>query len=111
MVEMISCSNGHKFTVNPKKHRDRTYVMCPHRGCHEQVKIHKRRDPFSKMWREEREQLRAYRLFVKERGRKHKPLPAYIYPAARSQMAGILALSTLMAKQEKERAKEGEKKK
>ena len=40
MVEIIRCSQGHRFPVNPKKDANRDYKMCPR--CHERVNIPKR---------------------------------------------------------------------
>jgi len=42
MVVLVTCSNGHHFPVNPKKHRDRNYRLCPHVGCREKVIIKRR---------------------------------------------------------------------
>lgn len=107
MVETVTCSQGHKFPVNPKKHRNRTYVMCPE--CREKVKIRKRMFPFSRTWGKQRDQQRQLRREMKERGRKPEPLPTFTVPRLRSQMAGIFALSRLIQRQEEERATEGEK--
>lgn len=33
MVILIECENRHRFPVNPAKHVNRDYRICPHRDC------------------------------------------------------------------------------
>jgi len=40
MVEIIRCSNGHRFPVNRNKHLNSDSVLCP--KCREKVKIRRR---------------------------------------------------------------------
>jgi len=42
MVQVVTCPNGHRFPVNPNKHLDRNYRLCPRRGCNAKVVIKKR---------------------------------------------------------------------
>jgi len=39
---IVTCPNGHRFPVNPNKHLDRNYRLCPRRGCNTKVVIKKR---------------------------------------------------------------------
>lgn len=109
MVEMVTCSRGHRFPVNMKKHRDQTYVICPHRGCGEKVKIRKRRFPFNRRWPKIKEQRKQDRLERKERSKPQRKAAGPTLPALRATIPGILALSRMMQKREEELAKKEEK--
>jgi len=42
MTSVVTCPNGHHFLVNPNKHLNRNYRLCPRRGCNAKVIIKRR---------------------------------------------------------------------
>jgi len=108
MVDIVRCSKGHKFPVNRKKHGDRDYVMCPHPGCHEQVKI-RRRFKFlpNPKWEEEKLHSAAMRADLKRmKQRQGKEEPALAFPAAQALGVNLFALSMAIRRREEEMAAE-----
>lgn len=110
MVETVRCSSGHRFPVNMKKHQNRTYVMCPHRGCHEKVKIRGRRFSFNLEWPKIKAETKESRLEAKEKKRRQPATPQILPGLTRigmsQSLAGVLALSAAMKKAEEKRKEE-----
>lgn len=76
----MRCSNGHRFPINPKKHTDRNYVLCPE--CYDKVMV--RKEHFfspSPDWEKEKERRRSDREYERDvKGRKGKGAPITFYP-------------------------------
>ncbi|TSA55553.1 hypothetical protein D4R42_05420 [bacterium] len=111
MVETVRCSSGHRFPVNMEKHQHQTYVMCPHRGCHEKVKIRGRRFSFNLEWSKIKAETKMSRLEAKEKKRRQPATPMTLLPrptrvGMSQSLAGVLALSAAMKKAEEKREEE-----
>lgn len=110
MIDLIRCSNGHRFPVNKQKHEHQTYVICPHSGCHERVQIHKRRLPFNPKWPSIKDETKESRLEAKEKKRRQPATPQILPGPTRigmsQSLAGVLALSAAMKKAEEKREEE-----
>lgn len=108
MVEVVRCSSGHRFPVNKSKHKNRTYVICPHPGCHERVQIRKRRFSFNPRWPSVKADAKESRLEIKEKKR-GKPATPLIRPTIRIGMSQTLAAALAFSAARK-KAEEEEKK-
>lgn len=104
-VEIVRCSQGHKFPVNRNKHLGEDYVICPRPGCREQVKI-RRRFKFlpNPKWEEQKLHTAALRADMKRRSRREEPVPAIAVPV--QLPATLYALSLAIKKREEELAAE-----
>lgn len=105
---MVTCPNGHRFPVNKKKHTDRNYRFCPHKGCGTRVTI---KSPFSfspnSNWsriKEEREQTRIMMKEMKEsRSRQPSHEALLLESAARVSMETVMRAAVELSKREKQK--------
>lgn len=102
-VEVISCSNGHRFPLNRKKHEHETHVLCP--KCKGEVQIRKKILRFpNPEWPKIKLHNAADRVEIKRKAteKPERPMIPYLHTPVHAQSAGLLALSMMMAKKELE---------
>jgi len=92
-VEMVTCSNGHRFLVNKNKHLNRDYRICPRKGCYAKVRIRGKKWSFdpSSWWPKFKEESQEARLSEKAKaGKRHPPLAPLPMPTRAQILAQIL---------------------
>lgn len=104
MVEMVTCSNGHRFPVNKDKHLDRDYRICPRKGCRERVKVRSKWSFLPSVhWPRIKEEIESNKRLMKELKRHPpEPVPAYLMDSARVTASMVTLAAAKMMKEQKE---------
>jgi len=103
MTVVVMCPNGHRFPVNPNKHINRNYRLCPHPGCNAKVIIKKRfRFLPNRNWLHQRAEETYQRTRIKQMREKESGKP----PAIVLSPLDLLRASLLVKRQMEEEAKQ-----
>jgi len=108
MTSVVTCPNGHSFPVNPNKHSNRNYRLCPHRGCNAKVVIKKRfRFLPNSNWPEQKLKQQADRVWSKEMGKQgqKQKQPAMAFDARQLPFVNVFLASLAAKKQMEEEEK------